>query len=209
MGHIWTSTITFFIKHYSPDEIFAFFNQHGIEMNCPEIANYFSMNLTITKRLCQLTSAERLPVINELRLKFVRDNRIIENELLSFNELKTLDQQLTHIASHSLTHPNFECETDMAFMEKEIKESKLIIEKELRTTPNAFAFPFAQVNPHSLRIVKENYQLCFTGLGKPVDLNKLKTESSELFNLHRYNIHHDSAEEVFFLINGFHQYLVR
>lgn len=209
MGHIWTSTITFFIKHYGFEEIESFFKPHRIPLNPKHKFNYFQLNLEITKRLCELVHAERMKIINELRAKFVIDNRIIENELLSFNELRTLDPKLTCIGSHSLTHPSFKIEADTSFIETELKESKEIIERELGREVSAFAFPFANYNETSLNKVKKLYKLCFTGLNDFIDVEKLKATPEGAHDLKRFNVHQDSAEEVYLLMNGFHKRLKR
>lgn len=206
-GHIWTSTITFFIKHYSFDEIEAFFAPHGITIDPNNTFNYFQLNLDITKRLCDMIHVERMKIINELRAKFVADNRIIENELLSFDELKRLDPKLTHVGSHSLTHPSFKKETDAVFIEMEMRQSKEIIEHELGREVSSFAFPFATHNEISFNAAKKIYNLCFTGLNDFIHLDKLKANPDNAHDLKRFNVHHDSAIEVFFLMNGFHKKL--
>lgn len=205
-GHIWTSAVTFFIKHYSFAEINSYFTRLGLKINTKDPYNYFGLNLEITRQLCKMKSHDRLKIVNELRAKFVADNRIIENELLSFNELRSIDPNLTYIGSHSLTHPSFQVETDEGFIHYEMRLSKEIIESELKTKSDAFAFPFANWNTSSLNCAKKYFRICFTGLNKMVEINKIKSSPDELYNLHRFNVHHNSAEEVLFLINGFHSF---
>ncbi len=204
-GHIWTSTIVFFIKHYSFNEINNFFTVRNIHIRYKNKNNYFRLNLDITTHLCGMMHTERMAAITDLRKKFVADNRIIENELLSFNELRMLDPKLTSVASHSLTHPSFKKEIDAVFVETELKESKEIIERETKQKVEAFAFPFANYNDISITIAKKLYKLCFTRINDFVELKKLKTDKNYIYDLPRFNVHHDSPEEVFFLINGFHK----
>ncbi|MEO6305824.1 MAG: polysaccharide deacetylase family protein, partial [Bacteroidia bacterium] len=208
-GHIWTSTIVFFVKHYSFNDIKDFLEQRKIHINYRNKNNYFQVNLDITIHLCDIAHVDRMNVINELRKKFVEDKRIIENELLSFEELRVLDPKLVTVASHSLTHPSFKKEFDSVFVESELKESKEIIENETRQKVDAFAFPFANYNEVSIGVAKRLYKLCFTRINDFVDLNKLKKEKDYIYDLPRFNVHHDSPEEVFFLINGFHKKLGR
>ena len=59
----------------------------------------------------------------------------------------------------------------------------------------------------SIDVAKQIYQMSFTDINDFVDLQKLQTEPAYKYNLPRFNIHHDSAEEVFFVINGFHKAL--
>lgn len=206
-GHIWTSAIIFFVKHYSIIEIDEFFTKRKIKINFSDKDDYFKINLDITIHLCNLGQVQRMNTIHDLREKFVADKRIIENELLSFDELRLLDPELVSVASHSLTHPSFKKETDAVFIETELKESKKIIENETGQRVNAFAFPFAKYNEASLSLAKNIYKLCFTRITDFVDLNKLKTDREYIFDLPRFNVHHYTAEEVFFLINGFHKKL--
>lgn len=203
-GHIWTSTIIYFVKHYWFSDIRDFFLEHRQHIQYNDRFDDFTLNLTITKHLCRLRKTERQAIIDTLQLKFEQDNRIIEKELLSFDELRKLDPAFVDIASHSLTHPSFILETDEEFIEYETKESKHTIEKELGVSVSSFAFPFSKYNQLSLDIVKKYYRMCFTRINDLVDLKKLKQDKAYIYDLPRFNIHHNSAEEVFFLINGFH-----
>ncbi|MDP1801084.1 MAG: polysaccharide deacetylase family protein [Bacteroidota bacterium] len=206
-GHIWTSAIIFFIKHYSFNDISDFFSQRNVIIKYRDKNNYFKLNLDITKHLCNMSHVERMSLIFELRQKFVTDNRVIENELLSFNELRMLGSDIVSVASHSLTHPSFKKEFDPFFVESELKDSKEIIEQETKQEVNAFAFPFANCNEVSISIAKKLYKLCFTRINDFVNLNSIKKDQDYLYDLPRYNVHQDSAAEVFFLMNGFHKKL--
>jgi peptidoglycan/xylan/chitin deacetylase (PgdA/CDA1 family) len=79
----------------------------------------------------------------------------------------------------------------------------------LSTAVNAFAFPFANYNQMSIDIARKIYKVAFTGINDFVSLEKLKKDSTYKYNLPRFNIHQDSAEEVFFVINGFHRRLLK
>ncbi len=208
-GHIWTSTIVFFIKHYSFQEIDEFLKQRNITIRYRNSNDGFKLNLDITKHLCSMGQAERMAIVNDLRQKFMDDKRVIEHELLSFDELRLLDPELVTVASHSLTHPSFSNEHDIGLIESELKESKQIIEKETGQEVSAFAFPFASYNELSLSLSKKLYKICFTAINDFVDLRRLKEDKEYRYNLPRFNVHHDTAEEVFFLINGFHRWLKR
>ncbi|MBA2613916.1 MAG: polysaccharide deacetylase family protein [Bacteroidetes bacterium] len=206
-GHIWTSAVIFFVKHYSFPEIEEFFTKKNIHIKFTNKGNYFKLNLDITTHLCNMTQVERMSIIFEMRQKFVTDNRVIENELLSFDELRMLSPELVSLASHSLTHPSFKKEFDPVFVESELKDSKDIIEQETKREVNAFAFPFANYNEVSINIAKKLYKVCFTRINDFVDLDKIKKDKNYSYDLARFNVHHDSAEEVFLLMNGFHKKL--
>lgn len=203
-GHIWTSTIIYFVKHYWFSEIRDFFMSQGQYIDFGNKFEDFSVNLAITKHLCGLKQSERAKVMDALQKKFDADHRIIPKELLSYEELATLDPTLVTIASHSLTHPSFSLETDLEFIEHELRDSKLSIEKELKLQVSSFAFPFTKYNSLSMQLVKKYYRMSFTRINDLLDLKKLKNDPAYYYDLPRYNIHQDSAEEVFLLINGFH-----
>ncbi len=203
-GHIWTSTIIFFIKHYSFDTIDAFFKQYQLNINYVDVFNDFQLNLDITKRLSIMQQSERCIIIQNLQKKFIKDDKIIEHELLNFDELRLLNTELVSINSHSLTHPCFLQEKNELFIENELKESKKIIEQELKIKVNAFAFPFAKLNEISHRIAKRYYEFCFTKINDFVYLKKRDADESYRYDMARFNVHQDTAQEVFFLINGFH-----
>jgi peptidoglycan/xylan/chitin deacetylase (PgdA/CDA1 family) len=205
LGHIWTSTIIYLVKHYSFPEIRAFFGTQKQEIDYSASFSDFQLNLAITKHLCDLRQVERQKIIEALRSKFKTDNKTIENELMSFEDLRKLDPQYTSIASHSLRHPSFQLETDEDFIEYEISQSKDIIEQELQVNVSSFAFPFSKFNELSLNMVKKYYSLCFTAINDFIDLKRLARDKEYIYELPRFNIHHDSAEEVFLLINGFHK----
>lgn len=208
-GHIWTSTIIFFVKHYSFPEIRQFFREHDADIPYTNSADDFQLNLDITVYLCNFNQERRMKMINALHEKFVSDNRIIENELLSFDELRLLDPRYVTIASHSLTHPSFKSETDPGFLQSELAESKHIIEQETRQHVEAFAFPFSNYNTASISVAKKLYRICFTGINEFVSLQKLESEPDYKYDMPRFNVHHHTAEEAFFLINGFHKKLSR
>ena len=208
-GYIWTSKIMFLVKHYSIQEIEEFLVSKKIDISKLDYNNPFKLNLGITIQLCEMNHEERILIINELQDKFIQDNRIIQQDLLSFDDLRLFDKSIVSIGSHSLSHPSFKEETSVDFIENELTESKNIIEKELNTTIFSFAFPFTKLNDLAFNIAKKTYNLCFTRINDFVDLKELKDNNDYKFNLPRFNIHHNTPEEVFFLINGFHKKLRR
>lgn len=208
-GHIWTSAVVFFTKHYTLSEIDEFMRSKGQHVVFTNKEDAFKLNLDLTKHLCAMRHADRMEIIKALRAKFVADGRLIDHELLTFDELRCLDPLLVDVESHSLTHPGFRNEDNQDFITYEMAESKAVIEKELNVKVSAFAFPFANYNQLSINIAKRIYKLCFTGIDDFVDLNRLNRDADYRFDLPRFNIHHSSAPEVFFAINGFHRALLR
>jgi peptidoglycan/xylan/chitin deacetylase (PgdA/CDA1 family) len=204
-GHIWTSLILNFVAEYPASEVKRFFARY-----IPAVADYkeddlFRLNLSITRQLCCLSQEARKPVIEALQQKMKADGKQIQNELLNFDELRSLDPEIVSIASHSLTHPSFMQETDERFIEHELRDSKETLERELKVKVDAFAFPFANYNTYSLQVARKYYSMSFTDINNFVELNNLRENPDYIYRLPRFSVHHDTAEEVFFLVNGFHR----
>lgn len=208
-GYIWTSKIMFLVKHYSNNEIEEFLVSKNIEVSKLDFTNPFKLNLAITIQLCEMNHENRILIINDLQNKFINDNRIIQQDLLSFDELRLFDKSIVSMGSHSLSHPSFKEETSADFIKNELLESKNIIEKELNTEVFAFAFPFTKLNELAFNFAKKTYKICFTKINDFVDLKKIKRNDDYKYDLPRFNVHHNTPEEVFFLINGFHKQLGR
>ncbi|HVB19746.1 MAG TPA: polysaccharide deacetylase family protein [Candidatus Paceibacterota bacterium] len=86
---------------------------------------------------------------------FVFVNSIGTRGFLSWNDLRTLRNAGMSIESHSLSHPYLTKITDPAVLWREIDESKRILEKNLGTTINEFAYPFGQYNATTTALVKK------------------------------------------------------
>lgn len=205
LGRVWTSTIVFFVKHYTFEEVNEFMIQNGFKIKYTKGQNDFWLHQTICVQLCAVSNKERQNFLDNLNLKLKRDGKNIERELLGFEDLLSLDQNLIDIQSHSLSHSSFANEKDELYIENEMKDSKRIIEDRMKTEVYAFAYPFAKFTALSQKFVKMYYKLAFTDTQRPVNLQALKEDREKIFDLPRYNIYQSSAEEVFFLINGFHE----
>lgn len=205
LGRVWTSTIIFFVKHYTFEEVNEFMLKNGFRIKYVHGQNDFWLHQTICLYLCDVSNSIRQKFMDNLNSKLQQDGKNIERELLDFDELLKLDNGLVEIHSHSLSHPSFAKEFDEDFIDKEMKESKRLIEEKMKKEVYAFAYPFSKFTKLSQECAKKYYKLCFTDTQKAVDLRKLKQNKELYYDLPRYNIYQKSAEEIFFLINGFHE----
>lgn len=81
---------------------------------------------------------------------------------LNWDELAQLIENGNSIGSHSVTHRDLSCLT-AAQQEKELRESKRILEEGLDMTIRAFSFPFGKYNKVTLSLLPElGYALSFT-----------------------------------------------
>jgi hypothetical protein len=204
-GHIWTSLTLNFVAEYPPSEVKRFFAAYIPEAASYQESDLFRLNLSITRQLCSMSQDKRKPVIEALQEKMKADGKQIQNELLNFDELRSLDPSIVSIASHSLTHPSFKQETNERFIEHELRDSKDTLERELNVKVHAFAFPFANYNTYSLQVARQYYSMSFTSINNFIELENFRENPDYIYRLPRFSVHQDTAEEVFLLINGFHR----
>ena len=82
--------------------------------------------------------------------------------------------------AHSHTHPSLS-RLDKEEQEKEIKKSKKILEKELKTEINLFAYPYGNFNEKTIDILKQEGFIC----GLTTNLGTNKGGNIDLFKLER------------------------
>lgn len=106
-------------------------------------------------------------------------------KMLNREQIKEMhDSGLIDFEPHTINHPKLS-KTDLKEAEKEILESKKIIEKELNKKCRFFAYPYGDYNEKIIDIVKNNFELALTVEKGKVDL------SGKLFEIKRNSI--DSA----------------
>ncbi len=85
---------------------------------------------------------------------FIPTKNLGHSHVLSWDEIKKIDQAGMVIGSHTETHPFLDKITDEE-SRKEIIDSKKIIEENLGKTIYDFAYPYGAYNNHAIQIVKE------------------------------------------------------
>lgn len=112
------------------------------------------------------------------------------SELLSWREIKELNENGIEFGSHTRTHPDL---TRISNTEarRELTESKSIIEEKLGTKVSTFAYPFGKYNPQIKRIAEYNYDAaCSVNLGKT-------QPDSDFFSLARIDTYYLLNDKIF------------
>ena len=112
------------------------------------------------------------------------------SELLSWREIKELNENGIEFGSHTRTHPDL---TRISNTEarRELTESKSIIEEKLGTKVSTFAYPFGKYNPQIKRIAEYNYDAaCSVNLGKT-------QPDSDFFSLARIDTYYLLNSKIF------------
>lgn len=109
---------------------------------------------------------------------------------MNWAKIKELCNYNVDFAAHSRTHPNL-TKIPLAEAEREMVESKMIIEENLGTEVNDFAYPYGLFNS-SVRNLAEKYfkTACSTNLGK------VKI-SDDLWSLKRIDAYYLRNERIF------------
>lgn len=113
--------------------------------------------------------------------------------IMNWQEVKEISSHpLFEIGSHCLNHFRLVHLTPLE-IEKEVKESKKILEEELKRPIRAFAYPYGRYNNLVIEKLKEaNYQYAFT-----IEIRRLRKKEN-LFLLPRLGINQDNCSMEFF-----------
>ena len=109
--------------------------------------------------------------------EFIRHSLLISRpsseEPVAWEDLRELNRRGHRIGCHSLSHLRLSSIQQPNELEKQISDSKLQMEQELRSSVNWFAFPFGDIdsiNSEALNLIKKNYRFCFSGVRGGIDL---------------------------------------
>lgn len=121
---------------------------------------------------------------------------IERSRLMSWNEIKELHKHGIEFGAHSLTHPDL-TEISLAEVERELVESKAIIEDKLGGAVEMFAYPYGKFNAAVKRLTEQNYAAaCSTNLGK------VQTRS-DFYSLARVDTYYLKNERIFRSLESF------
>jgi peptidoglycan/xylan/chitin deacetylase (PgdA/CDA1 family) len=99
-------------------------------------------------------------------------------DLMDWEELQSLDERLITIGSHSMTHPILSNISDNE-MQKEIVESRRVLEKRLQRPVEYFCYPNGAYDDRTICAVKQTYKAAIA-----VECNTV-TAGQDLFRLPR------------------------
>ncbi len=112
------------------------------------------------------------------------------SKLLSWNEIKELHKHGIEFGAHSLSHPDF-TKISLEDVERELVESKSVIEDKLGSAVETFAYPYGKFNNAVKRLTAQNYAVaCSTNLGKV-------KENSDFYSLARVDTYYLKDERIF------------
>ena len=114
--------------------------------------------------------------------------------LLSWEEIGFLAMNNIEFGAHTCTHPDL-TKISLTAAEREITESKTIIEENTGRKVELFAYPYGRFNQPVKQIVAENYAAAVS-----VNLNKINPES-DIYALERIDTYYLSNRKLFSLLN--------
>lgn len=151
-------------------------------------------------------------IFNQQRLLILKDIReqcsdvpLPANKMMSWNDIRQLDQDGFIIGSHSHTHPllaSLEQEEDIS---AELKVSAQKIKQETGKWPQTISYPVGNYDERVVRLSKETgYQY-----GLAVGQQFFKTDKDDVFKIPRAELHQEPAWKVQIRINGIYSLVKR
>ena len=122
------------------------------------------------------------------------------------NLLELIDKNF-EIGCHSLNHVRLNNNLSLNEFQKEIIESKIILERNLKTKINYFSWVIGDKKSYSSRaynLIKKNYELSFMTLCESFKVN------SDHHKIHRFNVETNfSLNQVAFILSGIYEFMYK
>jgi len=122
------------------------------------------------------------------------------------NLLELIDKNF-EIGCHSLNHVRLNNNLSLNELQKEIIESKIILERNLKTKINYFCWVIGDKKSYSSRaynLIKKNYELSFMTLCESFKVN------SDHHKIHRFNVETNfSLNQVAFILSGIYEFMYK
>ena len=122
------------------------------------------------------------------------------------NLLELIDKNF-EIGCHSLNHVRLNNNLSLNELQKEIIESKIILERNLKTKINYFCWVIGDKKSYSSRaynLIKKNYELSFMTLCESFKVN------SNHHKIHRFNVETNfSLNQVAFILSGIYEFMYK
>jgi peptidoglycan/xylan/chitin deacetylase (PgdA/CDA1 family) len=122
------------------------------------------------------------------------------------NLLELIDKNF-EIGCHSLNHVRLNNNLSLNELQKEIIESKIILERNLKTKINYFSWVIGDKKSYSSRaynLIKKNYELSFMTLCESFKVN------SDHHKIHRFNVETNfSLNQVAFILSGIYEFMYK
>jgi peptidoglycan/xylan/chitin deacetylase (PgdA/CDA1 family) len=137
--------------------------------------------------LKKVENAKRIAIMNAFMNGF-DDVNIPRDLMLSWDELRSLNNEWVDIGSHSVSHPPLATIINEQELQSEIKVSGDIIEKNLGYFPSAISYPVGSYNKQ----VKELSKKAGYKIGLAVDQKLYNSDKQDLFAVPRIELYNDS-----------------
>ncbi|MFL5763464.1 MAG: polysaccharide deacetylase family protein [Bacteroidia bacterium] len=147
--------------------------------------------------LKKIPNAKRLSLLHQA-LGSLNDTAIPDNLMLNWNELGLISKENVEIGSHSVSHPllaQLESETEL---EREIRDSGMIIQQKLGAFPKAISYPIGSVDQKVKAVAKK----CGYQLGLAVDQQFYDSNVHDRFEIPRVELYSQSMLKTNLRISG-------
>jgi peptidoglycan/xylan/chitin deacetylase (PgdA/CDA1 family) len=130
-------------------------------------------------------------VLNFIFSKYFEDEKeFCKNLYMSFDQMREMIEGGMSFGSHSVTHPALS-KLSSEEQDKEIRNSKITLEKELGVKISAFSYPYGDFNEATIDILKKEGFLCAVttnaGLNKENDANLFTLDRLDTNDLCKIN----------------------
>lgn len=102
---------------------------------------------TLVVRMKNIPTSLRLELLAEVTNQLAVDDSFLRNIMMTWDEVRDMHKHGMSFGAHTVTHPNLP-NTDLAEAEREIRESKEMIEAELKTSILDFSYPNGRGSSH-------------------------------------------------------------
>jgi peptidoglycan/xylan/chitin deacetylase (PgdA/CDA1 family) len=102
---------------------------------------------TLVVRMKNIPTPRRLALLAEITDQLAVDDAFLRNIMMTWDEVRDMHNHGMSFGAHTVTHPNLP-NTDLTEAEREIRDSKEMIEAELKTSVLDFSYPNGRGSSH-------------------------------------------------------------
>lgn len=199
---IWTSKLDWIVNNNDTAEI-AQKLERTFQIVITSISNKIKFAAELQNKLKMESNSERLTMVNFLVENFISDTPPWL-KIKSLEEIKNENLKHINIELHTHTHPYLpSCSHEE--ITKEIKESLSIYSSYFNKKSRYLAYPMGGYNEEIIQLIKDDFKAAFAVENKCVDIDKLRRDIYYKYQIPRFNLSNQSAEELIFRIRGFHK----
>ncbi|HET6996133.1 MAG TPA: polysaccharide deacetylase family protein [Chitinophagaceae bacterium] len=145
----------------------------------------------------RLPNAQRVQVLNSI-LQQCNDVPVPQNKMMSWTDIRHLQQDGFYIGSHSHTHPMLAALEDEKEIKEELGHSASIIQQKLGIAPLTISYPIGSFDERVTRLAAETgYQY-----GLAVEQRFFQSGRDSLMTIPRVELHQEPSWKVSLRMNG-------